>query len=349
MRATLKDIAKQTGLSITTVSLVLNNKGARFPGETRDLVFDAARNLNYHPNQLAVGLLTKQTHTLGLIIPDITNVFFSELAKGLEDRSRQDRYNIILCNSNDEYLMEKQCINTLYDRGVDGIVLAMSAESFGAKNEECLSLLRSLDIPVVLVDSFNEAGDFSALAIDNAEGSRLAVGHLLELGHRRIACISGPMGIKTNRDRLDGYTETLRKAGLASDPALVFEGDFRYQSGYAAVAPLLEARPSAIFCHNDMMAYGAYKALKDRRLRVPGDISLMGFDDIFFSQYLDVPLSTVVQPAYEMGRQTADQLLGEIADREKPKLQTLFTPRLVIRGSAGAPPRSPGNTPARLS
>jgi LacI family transcriptional regulator len=337
MRATIKDIAKLTGLSITTVSLVLNNKGARFPGETRDLVFGAARDLNYHPNQLAVGLLTKQTHTLGLIIPDITNVFFSELAKGLEDRSRQDRYNIILCNSNDEYLMEKQCITTLYNRGVDGIVMAMSAESFGAKNEECLSLLRSLDIPVVLADSFNEAGDFSALAIDNAEGSRLAVGHLLELGHRRIACVSGPRGIKTNRDRLEGYTETLREAGLSPDPLLVFEGDFRYQSGYAAVARLVEGRPSAIFCHNDMMAYGAYKALKDRRLRVPEDISLMGFDDIFFSQYLDIPLSTVAQPVYEMGWQTADQLLGEIADRDRPKRQALFTPRLVIRGSAAAP------------
>jgi LacI family transcriptional regulator len=337
MRATIKDIAKLTGLSITTVSLVLNNKGARFPGETRDMVFDAARDLNYHPNQLAVGLLTKQTHTLGLIIPDITNVFFSELAKGLEDRSRQDRYNIILCNSNDEYLVEKQCINTLSDRGVDGIVMAMSAESYGAKNEECLTLLRSLDIPVVLVDSFNEADDFSALAIDNAEGSRLAVGYLLELGHRRIACISGPMGIKTNQDRLEGYTETLRKAGLESDPSLVFEGDFRYQSGYAAVPRLLEGRPSAIFCHNDMMAYGAYKALKDRRLRVPEDISLMGFDDIFFSRYLDVPLSTVAQPVYEMGRQTADQLLSEIRGKQQQKRQMLFKPRLVIRESTAAP------------
>jgi LacI family transcriptional regulator len=338
MRATIKDIAKMTGLSITTVSLLLNNKSSRFPDETKKLVFDAARKLNYRPNQLAVGLLTKRTHTLGLIIPDITNVFFSELAKGIEDRIREDNYNVILCNSNDTYQVEKQCINILSDRAVDGIIMAMSAESFGAKNEECLSRLRFLGIPTIFVDSFNETNEFSTMAINNVEGSRLAMRHLLSLGHRHIACISGPLGIKTNRERLDGYTETLSDAGIESTPELLCEGDYRYQSGYNAAARLLEKRPTAIFCHNDMMAYGAVKALKDNNCRVPDDISVMGFDDIFFSRYMDVPLSTIAQPVYEMGRQTAAPLRDEIANKDGHKQHVLLMPHLVVRESTTPPP-----------
>jgi LacI family transcriptional regulator len=339
MRTTIKDIAKKTGLSITTVSLVLNHKGDKFPAETKKVVFDAAEALNYRPNQLAIGLLTRQTRTIGLIIPDISNVFFSELAKGIEDRSRQDNYTIVLCNSNDEYLLERQSINILADRNIDGIIMVMSAESFGPKNKECLATLRALGIPVLLVDCFNNAGDFSTMTIDNLKGSCLAVQHLLDLGHRRIGCITGPQGIKTNRDRLAGYTKTLKRANLKPNPALVYEGDFRYHGGYEGALHLLKQKPTAIFCHNDMMAIGAVKAVKDQGLRVPGDISLIGFDDIFFSQYMDVPLSTVAQPVYHMGEEAALVLLEELADENKPKRRLMYSPRLIIRQSTAPPPQ----------
>lgn len=333
MRVTIKDIARETGLSISTVSFILNNKGDRFPLETRKLVFDAANTLNYRPNQLAIGLLTKKTSTLGLIIPDISNLFFSELTKGIEDRSRQSSYNVILCNSNDKYSLEKQCINTLADRSVDGIIMVMSAETSGSKSGKCLSLLRSLGIPAILVDCFNEVEDFSTTAIDNYEGASLATRYLLDLGHRRIACITGPLGIATNKERLNGYSEILKQNNIELDPSLIYEGDFRYQSGYKGAARLLEQKPTALFCHNDMMAYGAARALKDKGYRIPGDISLMGFDDIFFSQYLDVPLSTIMQPVYEMGVCSAAMLLEEILDNNKPKQKIMFTPQLVIRQS----------------
>jgi LacI family transcriptional regulator len=342
IRTTIKDIAKKTGLSITTVSLVLNRKGGKFPAETKRAVLEAVDALNYRPNQLAISLLTRRTHTIGLIIPDISNIFFSELAKGIADRGRQDDYTVILCNSNDEYPLEQQCINTLADRSVDGIIMVMSAESFGSKNKECVSVLLSLGFPVILVDCFNDSDDFSTITIDNKQGSCLAVQHLLDLGHSRIGCISGPQRIKTNRDRLEGYTKTLKQANRSPEPALIYEGDFRYHGGYEGALHLLKQKPTAIFCHNDMMAIGAAKAVKEKGFSVPEDISIIGFDDIFFTQYMDVPLSTVAQPVYHMGQEAAAVLLEEIADGNKPKRRIMYPPRLIIRQSTAPPPSSRG-------
>ena len=347
MRPTIKDIAKKTGLSITTVSLILNHKGDKFPQKTRQAVFKAVKALNYRPNQLAISLLTRQSRTMGLIIPDICNMFFSELAKGVEDRCRQEQYNVILCSSNDEFLLEQQCITTLYDRGVDGIVIVMSAESFGPKNEECLAALGALRLPVILADCFNDTSAFSVVAIDNREGSCLAIRYLLGLGHRRIGCITGPLGITTNRDRLAGYTGCLAGANSTADNALVYEGDFRYQSGYDGALCLMkqkEKAPTALFCHNDMMAFGAAKGLRDLGLRIPQDVSLVGFDDIFFSQYMDVPLTTIAQPVYEMGFEACTVLLEEIAGKSHARQRRIHSPRLVIRQSAAPPPfmRLPG-------
>jgi LacI family transcriptional regulator len=217
--------------------------------------------------------------------------------------------------------------------------MVVSAESYGPKNEECLSLLRTLGIPVVLADCFDKAGDFSMVAIDNTRGSVLAVRHLLDLGHRRIGCVTGPQGIQTNRERLAGYTETLAAADLAPNPALIYEGDFRYQSGYEGAVHLLEQNPTAIFCHNDMMALGAVNALRDRGRKVPAEISVIGFDDIFFSRYMDVPLTTVKQPVYKMGLEAASILLDEIGDKDKPKQCIMYDPQLIVRQSTMSPPR----------
>lgn len=339
MRTTIRDIAQETGLSITTVSLILNGKGKKFPPDTKDLVLAAAKKLNYRPNQLAVGLLKKHTQTLGLIIPDISNVFFSEFAKGVEDRGREEQYSIILCNSDDRFHQEQQSINILADRGVDGIIIILSSESFGSKNEECLVALRATGKPVILADCFNEVVDFSTMEIDNRKGSALAVEHLVSLGHSRIACITGPQGLKSNKERMAGFTTTMRDHDIPLDDRLIFEGDFRYQSGYDGALKLLKDCPTAIYCHNDMMAFGALRALRDSGIRVPKDVSLVGFDDVFFSRYMEVPLTTVKQPIYKMGRQTASLLLEEIDNHEKAPQHVVFAPRLVVRASTAAPAR----------
>jgi LacI family transcriptional regulator len=216
----------------------------------------------------------------------------------------------------------------------------MSAESFGPKNEECLAALSALRLPVILADCFNDTGTFSVVAIDNREGSRLAIRYLLDLGHRLIGCITGPLGITTNQDRLTGYTGSLVQANITPDDALVYEGDFRYQSGYDGALYLMKQKakaPTALFCHNDMMAFGAARGLRDLSLRIPQDVSLVGFDDIFFSQYMDVPLTTIVQPVYEMGLEACEVLLEEITGKSPVRQRRIFSPRLVIRQSAGPP------------
>lgn len=336
LRTTIRDIAAETGLSIATVSMILNNKGDKFPPQTRKTVLETARRMNYHPNQMAVGLITRQTRTLGLIIPDISNVFFSEFAKGIECTSRQKGYNVILSNSDDKFDQESNCIQVLSNWGIDGIVIILSAESFGEKNEECLQNLRNIGVPVILADCFNEVSDFTTIEIDNYRGSILAVEHLIKNGHRRIACIVGPQGLKSNKLRREGYTDTLRLHGIEPNPEWVYEGDFRYDSGYEGARKLLEQNPTAIYCHNDMMAYGAMRAAMEAGLRVPEDISVIGFDDIFFSQHIDVPLTTVKQPVYKMGQLAAKILLEEIKDPRKEKQHIVFQPLLVVRRSVSA-------------
>jgi LacI family transcriptional regulator len=337
MRATIKDIAKETGLSITTVSLVLNNKGGKIPESTKRLIFDTVKKLNYRPNFLAKSLHAKKTNTIGLIIPDISNIFFSELAKGVEDCCRKNAYNVILCNSNDEYQIEQQSIDILADRRVDGILIVMSSESFGEKNELRLASLYALGIPVVLVDCFDDTGNFSSVVTNNRLGAYLAVQHLLDLGHKKIGCITGPQKIKTNKERVDGYKECLIDAKINLDENLICEGDFRYQSGYNGALNLIKRDLTAIFCHNDMMALGALNAVRDRGYKVPGDFSIMGFDDIFFSQYLDTPLSTVNQSVYKMGLEASLIMFEEIKNSNQPKKNLIFTPHLVIRQSTAAP------------
>lgn len=337
MRTRIKDIAQATGLSITTVSLVLNNKGQKISEKHRNLIEETARRLNYRPNQLAVGLIKRKTNTIGLIIPDISNIFFSALTKGVEDAGRKAGYNLILCDSNDKHTLELEYINTLVARGVDGIIIAMSAQSYNGKEDESFSILKNYAVPAIIVDCFNEVSDFSTVAIDNFLGSKLAVNYLISLGHHRIACVTGPLGPKTNDDRFEGYVQAIKENQAVYDEKLIYEGDFRYQSGYDAVQKILPHQPTAILCLNDMMAYGAVKALKERGMIIPDDMSIMGFDDIFFSEIMDTPLSTVKQPVYQMGVEAAHILTNEITQERKEHKHILFEPELKIRKSTCVP------------
>ena len=332
MATTLKDVAKATGLSTTTVSLVLNGKPHRISEEKCKLVEDTAKKMDYHPNKFAVGLVKNITKTIGLIIPDITNVFFSEIVKGLEDKLHENEYNLMLGNSNDKHRLELSSVNMMNTQMVDGLVMIMSSETLGEKERQTLSALRKMNRPGVLIDCFNEPGGFSTVSIDNYKASYMAVEYLLSLGHHRIACICGPLGLKTNDDRLRGYTTALEQHGVSYDPALIVEGDFRYRSGYASIPVLLPKAPTAILCLNDMMAYGAINALKDQGVEVPDDISVMGFDDIFFSQIIAVPLTSIRQPAYTMGNKAGDLILQEISRHTKPR-RVILDPTIEIRKS----------------
>lgn len=331
-RTTLKNIAQATGLSTTTISLVLNDKPHHISKKKCQLVKDLAVKMNYRPNRLAVGLIKKQSKNIGLIVPDISNAFFAEMTKGVEDIVRSNKYNLLLCNSNSKNSLELECINMLADSSVDGIIITMSPESYGEKEQLSLAALKNLGLHAVIVDSFNEIDQFSTVSIDNFQAACTAVEYLISLGHKRIACITGPIGPKTTENRLNGYKASLKKHNIIYDESMVYYGDYHYQSGYDAVSVLLANKPTAIFCLNDLMAYGAIKALKKQRINVPDDISIIGFDNIFFSQMIEVPLSTVSQPIYEMGKKAAQVLIDELTTKQKTQ-HIIFDPTLKIRQS----------------
>lgn len=335
MRVTIKDIAKASGSSITTVSLVLNNKAPHISEETRSRIKTLARSLGYRPNRVAINLQRQSTKTIGLIIPDINNSFFAELIGGVESASQQSGYDLLLTNSNDRQKDEIQHIQALADRSVDGLIVVMSAESHGLREQESFQALHDTGVPTVLLDCFSSAADFSTVTIDNSGGAELAVDHLIKLGHRRIACVSGPRGPVTNEDRLTGYSTALERAGIKVENELIVEGDFRYQSGYAAAQLLLPHKPSAIFCLNDLMAYGVVRALRERKIKIPKDISVVGFDDIFFSSVLEVPLTTVRQSIGNIGETAANVLINEVQDKTAEKRHIVLPPQLVVRKSTG--------------
>ena len=338
MRVTIKDIARKTGLSVSTVSLVLNNKPHRISDQTRPKILDTAREMNYHPNQLAVGLIKKKTNTIGLIIPDITNGFFAEISKGAEVACQKQGYSMILCNSNDNPKKDIDYTNVLLERGVDGIIFAMAVNSTHNKAAECYELLRHFDKPVVLVDRIVKELPLLSVSSDNEQGGYLAAKHLLKLGHRRIGCITGPMGSQSSKQRLFGYIRAIQEFSVPFRSELVAEGDYHADSGYRLSQHLLEEGATAILACNDMMSYGVYRAARQQNLKIPEDLSVVGFDDVTFSEMLEVPLTTVAQPAYQMGSEAVNTLLGVISGEEAEKESLVFQPELMIRKSS-APPK----------
>ncbi|MDR2020823.1 MAG: LacI family transcriptional regulator [Treponema sp.] len=342
MRVTIKDIAQRIGISPASVSIILNGKKGRFSNTTRKKVIEAARKMNYRPNRLAVGLLTKRTKTIGLIVSDLRNLFFSELASGVGNYLYLKEYSMVLADTNDNFKREMQSVQVMMDHGVDGIAIAMTVQSFGKNGNEIMALLADSGVPVVLTDSFNYTERFSSVVASTRQSSFEAVQYLAAMGHRRIACISAPLGVETLFDRFQGYLDGIAEAGIPVDEDMIAEGNFRYESGYNAMKKLFKFHPTAVFCHNDMMTFGAISAIKDKGLAIPRDISVIGFDNIFFSRFLDTPLSTIEQPAYEMGEKTAEILLDEIENRTIAKRHLMLKSRFVKRESTTAPFKYPG-------
>lgn len=336
LRTTIKDIANYTGFSVTTISLVLNNKAKKIPSTTRETIMNAARELNYHPNQLAVGLVKKRTETIGLIISDVSNVFFSNLAKGVEDECRCRGWNLILCNTNDKHERDLSYIQVLADKGVDGILFCMAQDSDQKGAKESVALMKRLKIPFVMIDRFLLEAECCSVIVDHQQGGYLATKHLLELGHQRIGCVAGPLRLEDSLERLQGYQKALEEYGVPFRKELVYEGWYGRESGTEAVNVLLQKNISAIFAFNDMAAYGAYSQLRKKGFRVPDDISLVGYDDIFFSELLDVPLTTVRQPIYDMGQEATRQLVEEVESKNVSHKCITFQPELIQRESTAS-------------
>lgn len=339
-KCTIRDIAKKAGVSHTTVSLVLNNKENRVSQATKDKIIAITKEMNYTPNQIAVSLATKKTFTLGLMLPDLSSTHFSAIASGVQSYAQSQGYSIFLCNTNGSVEKCVAYIQEFVKRSIDGIVLIPPATINENNDNEKLSVaLEECDIPYVLVEHavLHLFHDF--VTIDNRSGGFIATSHLAELGHQKIGCITGPLTEIGAKRRFRGYKEALAESGLELQKPLVHAGDYTFHSGVEGGRTLINKGSTAIFCCNDLMALGVNKAAAELGIRIPEDLSLVGFNGDPICEYLNVPLTTVNQPSSAMGRKACEILLDRI--RESDELEQFqrdyyFSPTLVVRGSTCA-------------
>lgn len=326
MPTTLKDIARIAGVSTATVSKVISGKHHDIGEATIETVRRIARELNYRPNVLARSMKTKVTRTIGLIIPDVRNPFFTDLARGAEDSALERGYSLLFCNSDDDLTKELDYIETLVQKQVDGIALAASMNRDRAREEQF-----RIPLPIVTLDRDVYFQNIQGhVHTDNEKGAYDAVTYLISLGHRRILFLSGELQTQVSSQRLAGYRRALADAGIEYDEELLRTGRYTFEFGYDTIkAWSIDPDVSAIFCGNDMIALGVIKALKERKIRVPQDISVMGFDDIYLASITSPALTTVRQPSYELGYLTVQRLI-DILEGVEPVDPTLVIELEVI-------------------
>lgn len=312
-RATLKDVAAVAGVSVTTVSLVLNNRPARVSEEKRRVIADAAKKLNYVPNQSARSLVTKQSQLVALIVPDIENLFFAAFAKCVEDECAAQGYSLIVANSDDSRESEQALLRRLTSRGVDGVLLIPARESCAAGAGAALREdVERVTCPVVLIDRLTQCGWCDAVGFDNYLGGRLAAQYLLEGGHKRIGIVTGDVAESSAADRRRGFVDAIEQAGERFDPALCVSGDYRFDGGYHAADQIIDGGATAVFCCNDVMALGFRQRMAERGLRVTEDMQVIGYDNILKRFGLGWRMTTVEQSVTDLAAACWDMLRGRI-------------------------------------
>jgi LacI family transcriptional regulator len=336
-KITIKDVARKANVSHTTVSRALNNK-SRIRNETKEKILAIARELSYRPDFIARSLVMRKTKTLGLVITNIANPFYTELAQGIEATARELGYNIIFCSTHSDLSTEKHHIDMLQSKGVDGIIFS----SAHMDDPNILGLTEEA-FPIVLVNrrtyhpTVREKVDY--VGIDNILGGFLAVEHLIRLGHHRIGVIGGSSESSVGFERLEGGKKAMASYGLEAIGDYFLEGDFLKGSGYRGGEEFLGMAdpPSAVFATNDYMALGAYQAIIEGGQRVPEDIALVGFNDIEFTATKGVELTTIGQKKYRMGALAVKILVEKIEGGEsKPPTKEIFLkPELIIRKTCG--------------
>jgi LacI family transcriptional regulator len=337
--STIKDIASRAGVSTATVSYVIN--GTRFVSpELRDRVMSAVVELDYRPNAVAQSLRQKRTRTIGLIVPDNSNPFFAEVAKGVEDAGYEAGVSVMLCNSDGTFDRELRYLNLLRDKQVEGVVLIATTPGV-----DHLAGIVERRIPAVVFYRKAARFDVDTLLVDNFGGGHLATRHLIELGHVRIACVAPASVDSPSSLRVSGYRRAMEDAGLEIDEDLIFHGDNRFVGGRDGAEHLLATgKPfSALFAGNDVMALGAMRTFQQRGLSVPDDISVVGFDGIALGDFVTPSLTTILQPRYEAGRTAFRLLLERIVEGYAgPPREIELETRLVVREST-APRRCAGS------
>lgn len=328
---TINDVAEKAGVSAKTVSRVLNEEPF-VKDSTRESVLKAIGELGYRPNSLARSLRMQETKTIGLVVPNSANPFYADVAKGVEKVSFDEGYNIILCNSDRNINKEIMYADLLAQKQTDGILFV---GAWIGDQMDHIHQLHQTGMPMVIVDRLIRGLPIDSIVADNFLGGKIATEHLLSLGHRRIACIAGAPEATPNAKRLLGYKDALEQAGIPTNESLIFRGDFQYSGGYQGGQALLSLAepPTAIFAANDLMAVGAIRAALDQGLSVPDDLSVVGFDDIQMSAFVNPSLTTISPHNQKMGEIAMRMLLDRIREKNLPVRHESLDVELIERQS----------------
>jgi len=335
--ATIKDVAAHAGVSVATVSAVINRNKYVSPNLAQR-VQESITTLDYERNSLAQSLKKQTSQTIGLIVSDITNPFFTSVVRGVENVANARGYSLILGNSDEDLKKEMSYMRLLESKRADGLIVA-----FTLGNHEYLRSWPAHRLPLVSIDRLPDEVSIDAVLIDNVAGARQAVEHLIMLGHERIGIVTGLPGITTTEERLIGYQQALAAHDIPLDPALIVEGNSRIDGGERAALHLLTheaARPTALFVTSGLMIISALQAINRVGLRCPEDIALVGFDDFEWAAVMYPRLTTVCQPTYEIGQKAAQLLFERLEKRDAPTQVVRLQPQLIIRESSGAPLQS---------
>ncbi|HAF70992.1 MAG: Transcriptional regulator, LacI family [Acetothermia bacterium 64_32] len=328
-RVTLKDVALEAGVSINTASRALNNKPEISP-ETKEKVLKVAQSLGYRPNRLARALRSNKTGTIGVIVGDIANPYFSMLVRGIERTARQFDYSVILQGTDEDYDREEEAIEIALAEQVDGILITPTQ-----KGTDTIEELVASGTPFVLMSRYFKELDTDYVVMDDRRGGFLATEHLIQRGHRRIAILNGPLHISSAIERYEGYLQAFKRYGLDPDKALVAEGCLTVEDGYRAALCLLDGpeRPTAVFAFSDFVAFGVLRAANELDLRVPDDLAVVGFDDTLFGVCMRPPLTTVGGSPEGLGEQAARLLFDRVDRGQTDPVKLRLPVRLVQRKS----------------
>lgn len=329
MRVTIKDIAKKTGYSVSTVSIAINKKPFRLPEQTRKDILTAAKEMGYISNQTAVNLRTKHTKTIGLIIPDIRNDFYASFAKGAEEFCSQKNCSLIISNTNNSQQKELNYINLLYQQNVAGIIMARSLHYDQAPLDN-FKRLADLNIPHVLLD-FSGSSKSNVVTDDQEMGGYLVGKYLIRLGHKQVACITGDLELEGAKSRLLGFKRAFKEAGLPLSPSLVYKSDYTFDTTLKTVQQMEMERFTAVFAFNDLMALAFINHAKRLGYNIPKDYSVIGYDNTNISRIMYPTLTTVDQSVMEMG-ETAANIIINHRQNSKRVVKT-FIPNLIVRDS----------------
>ena len=327
--ANIKDVALHASVSVTTVSHVVN--GTRFVSEVaRQRVEAAVRELGYVPSAVARSLKHNTTRTFGMVIPNNSNPYFAEIIQGVEARSFAAGYNVILCNSNDDPERQAAYLRVLAEKRIDGLIFVVTGSDAVVR-----ATLGGINTPLVLLDREVSGISSDLVEVNHVLGSQMATQHLLELGHPRVACISGPPGLSPSSQRRAGWKDALDKAGVERKESDLARGDFTARGGYLAMQTLLKRRPrpTAVFACNDLMAFGALAAAREAGIAVPQQLSIVGFDDIELAAFSAPPLTTVAQPKLEIGTLAAELLLERVNTSRNESRRVILDPEIKVRGT----------------